>query len=113
MIGWTVRRFDVSIVARQVWKPLVGLSAEEAIKPLKTHPQRPAVKRASTARFIDGCLVPFADIKRAITALFENLGKGGLTPRHPAIVAGITGCIFRDDSQVIGVMVMPGQKTRA
>src|SRR5215469_13470778 len=100
-------------VAEQVWLPLAGIAANEAIEVFKVHTARPLVKRADLARCPVGRVVIFAKPRRAIAVFSKYSPDCRAVFGDDAVVAGEAGGLLRDHAEADRMVVAPGNERRA
>ena len=84
------------MVLKQIRRPLVGLTAHEAIEIVEAHPRRPLVKRPGGAVLIGGGVVVLAKPRGRIAVALENLTDGRLVRGDDGVIARKAGGHFRD-----------------
>ena len=94
-------------VAEQVWLPLVGVSADEAVEILEAHAGRPLVERPDRAGLERRRVVVLAEPGGGVAVIEENPSDGGLVLGDDTIVAGEAGSLLGDHTEPCRVMVAP------
>ena len=104
-IAGKINRLNAAI---KVGPVLVGITAEEAVKILKSQPGRPQIKRTRSAGLVARHVVVLAK-KRGIEAIAgENPPDGGGALRNDAVIARKTGGHVGDDAVAYHMVVAPG-----
>ena len=102
-----------SRVAEQVGRPLVGLATQEAIEILKAHADRPLVERARSGAVGEARrVVVFAEPRRSVAVLFQDLGDRRVIQADDGVIAGVAGGQFADDAEADRVVVAAGDQRR-
>ena len=103
---------NLGCVLEQIWLPLIGVAAHEAVEILEAHPRRPLIERPGTAVLESGGVMVLAEPGRGKAVLLQNFADRGVVYANDEIVTGITGCLLGNDSEARRMMVAPGDQRR-
>src|SRR5208282_3028180 len=106
-------RIDFRSVAEEVGLPLIGVAADESIEIVEAHANRPLIKWTRLARRERRSVVVLAEPRRRVTVILQNSPNRCLVFRDDAVVARITGGLFRNNAETNGVMVAAGDQCGA
>ncbi len=102
---------DLRGVAEEIRLPLVGVAADEAVKVVEAHADRPLVERPDLAGTVDGSVVLLAEPGRGVAIFLENTADGGLVLGNDAVIAREAGGLFGDDAEAAGVVIAAGDES--
>src|SRR5215831_20168239 len=109
----TYVRIDRGCLPEQIRLPLARVAADEAVKILETHTDRPLVERPGLARLEVGRVVVLTEPGCAVAVVAQNCADGGYILADEAVVAWEAGGLFGHYSETGCVMVAPGDERRA
>ena len=101
-------RLDLVVVVDQLWVPLAGIPAQEAVEALEAAPERPAVERPGRRFEFRGHQVVLADHVGAVAVLLQHLGQEPVLERDAAVIAGVSGRQLVDRCRGVRVVIAPG-----
>ena len=99
-------------VPEQIWRPLVGLAAHEAVEVVEAHADRPLVERSRHAVLIARRVVVLAEPGCGVAVLLQDRADGGALRSDDAVVARIAGGLLRNDAEADRVVVAAGDQRR-
>ena len=111
--GLPLKRIDGRRVAEQVRLPLAGVAADEPVKILEAHTDRPLMERTRLARLIKWRVVILAEPRRRIPVLLENLTNRSAIPLDDRVVTRKSRRRFAHDTKAGYVMVAASDQRRA
>ncbi len=85
ILRWAARLVDRVVIMYQVWIPLVGLGAQEAIEALEASSHRPVALGRGHVHLILGAQMPLAEHIGVEAALAQHLGDVRTLERDMAI----------------------------
>ena len=101
------------VVVDQVGRPLVGLSAQEAVEALEAAAEGPVAFRRGQVHLVFRAEVPLAHAVRAVAALHQHLGKRRVLKGNVAVRSREAGRALRDTRHAVRGVVASGQQTGA
>ena len=84
---WSRRRLHLVVVVDEVGVPLAGIATEEAVEPLETSAQRPAVVGTGSGLLTCRDQVPFAHHVGVVALTEQNFGQKPVLKWNIAVVA--------------------------
>ncbi len=102
-----LKGIDLRGVAEQIRLPLVGVAADEAVEVLEAQAGGPLVERPDLTGRESGCVVVLAEPRRRVAVVEQNAADGRLVLVDDAVVAGVSGGLFRDHTKAGRVVVAP------
>src|SRR5262245_54287729 len=90
---------DCRCVTEQIWLPLVGVTADEAMEIVEAHADGPLIERPGLARLEFRSVVVLAEPGRPVAVILKDLSNRCLVPGHDAVVARIACRLLGDDTE--------------
>ncbi len=96
-------------VAEQVWLPLAGVTADEAIKVLEAHSDRPLIERTGLTRAPVRNIMIFAEPRRAVAIVQKNPANARTVLADDAVVSREARRHFGDHTEAHRVVITAGE----
>src|SRR5215469_10838053 len=104
---------DLFRTAEEIGFPLIGITANEAIKVLKTHACRPLVERSRLAGDKRRRVVILTEPRCAVAIVLEDLSDRRLITGDEAVVSRESGGLLGNHAETDRVMVAAGDERSA
>src|SRR5664279_388133 len=100
----------LGMVAEKIGCPLVGFSAHEPVKVLKTLPRRPLIKRTCHTVLKIWCIVILAEPGCRISIVFQDHSNTFVIQTDDGIIPGVTGGQFSDNTAAHRMVIATGDQ---
>ena len=92
-------------IAEQVWLPLAGVAADEAVEVIEAHPCRPLIERPGLARLVEGRVVVLAEPRGRVPVLLQDGADSAVLLPDDRVVTREPRRNFANDPKAGHVMV--------